>query len=126
MAQDIANLAQPPEDDVKIGKRPALQVATEILQHEDRVFGQLQDLLGLSIDFGQVLPDDGKSKTGFTNNGVLQSSCVPAFDGQSVAGSPGQLATSNWKRPSRPVTSSRRTAPGTGSRTGNGLSSSPG
>ncbi len=35
----------------------------------------LQDLLGLSIDFGRVLPDDGKSKMGFTNNGeVLQAS----------------------------------------------------
>ena len=35
----------------------------------------LQDLLGLQIDFGQVLPGDGKSKTGFTNNGeVLQAS----------------------------------------------------
>jgi mono/diheme cytochrome c family protein len=35
----------------------------------------LQELLGLSIDFGQVLPDDGKSKMGFSNNGeVLLSS----------------------------------------------------
>ena len=31
----------------------------------------LQDLLGLTIDFGQVLPDDGKSKMGFTNNGEV-------------------------------------------------------
>ena len=35
----------------------------------------LQDLLGLPIDFGQVLPDDGKSEMGFSNNGeVLLSS----------------------------------------------------
>jgi hypothetical protein len=35
----------------------------------------LQDLLGLPINFGQDLPDDGKSEMGFTNNGgVLQSS----------------------------------------------------
>ena len=31
----------------------------------------LQDLLGLSIDFGQVLPDDSKSEMGFTNNGEV-------------------------------------------------------
>jgi len=31
----------------------------------------LQDLLGLTIEFGQVLPDDGKSKMGFTNNGEV-------------------------------------------------------
>ena len=35
----------------------------------------LQDLLGLPIEFGRVLPDDGKSEMGFTNNGeVLISS----------------------------------------------------
>ncbi|MEQ8765102.1 MAG: DUF1592 domain-containing protein [Planctomycetota bacterium] len=31
----------------------------------------LQELLGLSIDFGQELPDDGRSKMGFTNNGEV-------------------------------------------------------
>jgi len=35
----------------------------------------LQELLGLSIDFGRRLPEDGKSKTGFSNNGeVLRAS----------------------------------------------------
>lgn len=37
----------------------------------------LQDLLGIGIDFGRVLPDDGKSEMGFTNNGeVLQASAL--------------------------------------------------
>src|SRR5690606_5642320 len=35
----------------------------------------LQDLLGVPIDFGRDLPDDGKSKMGFSNSGeVLQAS----------------------------------------------------
>lgn len=35
----------------------------------------LQELLGLPIDFGRVLPDDGKSAMGFSNNGeVLEAS----------------------------------------------------
>lgn len=35
----------------------------------------LQDLLGVSVDFGRLLPDDGKSEMGFRNNGeVLQAS----------------------------------------------------
>ncbi|MEM6886310.1 MAG: DUF1587 domain-containing protein, partial [Verrucomicrobiota bacterium] len=35
----------------------------------------LQDILALPINFGEVLPDDGKSKMGFSNNGsVLQIS----------------------------------------------------
>lgn len=35
----------------------------------------LQELLGMTVEFGQVLPDDGKSKMGFSNNGeVLLSS----------------------------------------------------
>ncbi len=35
----------------------------------------LQELLGLSVNFGSVLPDDGKSEMGFSNNGeVLEAS----------------------------------------------------
>lgn len=35
----------------------------------------LQDLLGVRVDFGRVLPDDAKSELGFSNNGdVLQAS----------------------------------------------------
>ncbi|MCA8949647.1 MAG: DUF1592 domain-containing protein [Planctomycetes bacterium] len=37
----------------------------------------LQDLLGVAIDFAQDLPADGKSKTGFSNDGaVLQASSL--------------------------------------------------
>ncbi len=37
----------------------------------------LNDILGLPINFGSVLPDDGKSKMGFTNNGeTLQISSL--------------------------------------------------
>ena len=42
---------------------------------QDQYTYTLQDLLGLGIEFGSVLPDDEKSETGFSNNGeVLQSS----------------------------------------------------
>ncbi len=42
---------------------------------KDQYTNALQDLLGVPIDFGRVLPDDGKSKLGFSNNGeVLQAS----------------------------------------------------
>jgi len=37
----------------------------------------LQSLLGLSVDFGAVLPEDGKSKMGFSNNAdVLQTTSL--------------------------------------------------
>ena len=37
----------------------------------------LQSLLGLSVDFGDVLPEDGKSKMGFSNNAeVLQTTSL--------------------------------------------------
>ena len=37
----------------------------------------LNELLGVSVDFGDVLPDDGKSKMGFSNNGnILQTSSL--------------------------------------------------
>ncbi|MDA9250624.1 DUF1592 domain-containing protein [Flavobacteriaceae bacterium] len=37
----------------------------------------LNELLGVSVNFGDVLPDDGKSKMGFSNNGnVLQTSAL--------------------------------------------------
>ncbi|MCB9887721.1 MAG: DUF1592 domain-containing protein [Planctomycetes bacterium] len=42
---------------------------------KDQYTNALQDLLGVPIDFGRALPDDGKSKMGFSNNGaVLQAS----------------------------------------------------
>jgi len=37
----------------------------------------LNELLDISVNFGDVLPDDGKSKMGFTNNGnILQTSSL--------------------------------------------------
>lgn len=46
----------------------------------------LQELLGLSIDFGRRLPEDGKSKTGFSNNGeVLRASQLHLEYYQSIA-----------------------------------------
>lgn len=37
----------------------------------------LNELLGVDVNFGDVLPDDGKSKMGFSNNGsVLQTSAL--------------------------------------------------
>ena len=46
----------------------------------------LQELLGLSIDFGRRLPEDGKSKTGFSNNAeVLRASPLHLEYYQSIA-----------------------------------------
>ncbi len=46
----------------------------------------LQELLGLSVDFGRPLPDDGKSELGFTNNGdVLLASPLHLELYQSIA-----------------------------------------
>lgn len=46
----------------------------------------LQDLLGVSIDFAQTLPEDGKAKNGFSNNGeVLQASQLHLDNYQQIA-----------------------------------------
>ena len=46
----------------------------------------LQELLGLSIDFGRRLPDDGKSPMGFSNNGeVLRASALHLEYYQAIA-----------------------------------------
>ena len=46
----------------------------------------LQELLGLGIDFGRPLPDDGKSHMGFSNNGeVLQASQLHIETYQQIA-----------------------------------------
>ena len=46
----------------------------------------LQDLLGVSIDFAQTLPEDGKAKNGFSNNGeVLQASPLHLDNYQKIA-----------------------------------------
>ena len=46
----------------------------------------LQELLGVAVNFGKVLPDDGKSEMGFSNNGeVLQMSSLHAEYYQKIA-----------------------------------------
>ena len=46
----------------------------------------LQDVLGLSVNFGQLLPEDGKSKSGFSNNAsVLQATPLHLEYYQSIA-----------------------------------------
>lgn len=46
----------------------------------------LGDLLGVGVEFGRVLPDDGKSKMGFSNNGeVLLASPLHVDTYQSIA-----------------------------------------
>lgn len=46
----------------------------------------LQDLLGIEMEFGRPLPDDGKSKLGFSNNGeVLQASPLHIETYQTIA-----------------------------------------
>ena len=46
----------------------------------------LNELLGISAHFGKVLPDDGKSKMGFSNNGnILQTSALHVDYYQKIA-----------------------------------------
>lgn len=46
----------------------------------------LQELLGVKIDFGKTLPEDGKAKNGFSNNGeVLQASTLHLDNYQAIA-----------------------------------------
>ncbi|MDC1317144.1 DUF1592 domain-containing protein [Flavobacteriaceae bacterium] len=46
-------------------------------QTKSQYTNSLNELLGIYINFGDLLPDDGKSKMGFTNNGnILQTSSL--------------------------------------------------
>ena len=46
-------------------------------QTKSQYTNSLNDLLGVYINFGDILPNDGKSKMGFTNNGnILQTSSL--------------------------------------------------
>ena len=46
-------------------------------QTKSQYTNSLNELLGIYINFGDILPDDGKSKMGFTNNGnILQTSSL--------------------------------------------------
>ena len=52
----------------------------------DQYTHSLQELLGVKINFAQTLPDDGKSKNGFSNNGeVLQASSLHLDNYQIIA-----------------------------------------
>ncbi|HEX9792636.1 MAG TPA: DUF1592 domain-containing protein [Planctomycetota bacterium] len=54
--------------------------------NKDQYSYSLQELLGVGIDFGRVLPADGKSKMGFSNNGeVLQASPLHLETYQAIA-----------------------------------------
>ena len=54
--------------------------------NKDQYTHTLRALLGVEAEFGKVLPDDGKSKLGFTNNGeVLQASPLHLDTYQQVA-----------------------------------------
>jgi mono/diheme cytochrome c family protein len=60
----------------------------------------LQDLLGLGVDFGRVLPDDGKSAKGFSNDGeVLQASPLHLETYQAIARSALDYAIVTGERP---------------------------
>lgn len=46
-------------------------------QTKSQYTNSLNEILGVYINFGDILPDDGKSKMGFTNNGnILQTSSL--------------------------------------------------
>ena len=52
----------------------------------DQYTHSLQELLGVKINFAQTLPEDGKSKNGFSNNGeVLQASSLHLDNYQIIA-----------------------------------------
>lgn len=54
--------------------------------NKDQYSYTLQELLGVGVDFGQVLPDEAKSKMGFSNNGeVLEASPLHLEYYQSIA-----------------------------------------
>jgi uncharacterized membrane protein len=60
----------------------------------------LNELLGVSVDFGDVLPDDGKSKMGFSNNGnILQTSSLHLDYYQKIAREALDKAIVFWKKP---------------------------
>ena len=95
--RDVINAGDmPPEDELQItaehreqlisGLSGLLQKASESQVTEspalrkltrDQYTHSLQNLLGLSVDFGDVLPEDGRSKMGFSNNAeVLQTTSL--------------------------------------------------
>jgi hypothetical protein len=60
----------------------------------------LNELLGVDINFGDVLPDDGKSEMGFTNNGnILQTSALHIDYYQKIAREALDKALVNGEKP---------------------------
>ncbi|MAD33400.1 MAG: hypothetical protein CMJ88_06545 [Planctomycetes bacterium] len=106
-ALDVINAGEmPPEDEPQFSadeRRKVVAWLTESLKRAaDRQKGErvvvlrrltreqytnsLQDLLGVPIDFAQTLPEDGKAKNGFSNNGeVLQASPLHLDNYQQIA-----------------------------------------
>lgn len=106
-ALDMINGAEmPPDDEDQMSDQErrlmvrwmqeSLKIAAERQKGERRVVMRrltrdqythsLQDLLGVKINFAQTLPDDGKSKNGFSNNGeVLQASSLHLDNYQIIA-----------------------------------------
>lgn len=65
-------------------KRKAATVMRRL--NKDQYTYSLQELLGVGVNFGQVLPDEAKSKMGFSNNGeVLEASALHLESYQSIA-----------------------------------------
>jgi mono/diheme cytochrome c family protein len=106
-ALDVINAGEmPPEDEAQPSdaeRRLVVRWLTESLARAaDRQKGEravvlrrltreqytnsLQDLLGVPIEFGETLPEDGKAKNGFSNNGeVLQASPLHLDNYQKIA-----------------------------------------
>jgi uncharacterized membrane protein len=69
-------------------------------QTKSQYTNSLNELLGVYINFGDILPDDGKSKMGFTNNGnILQTSSLHIDYYQKFAREALDKALINGKKP---------------------------
>lgn len=92
-ALDMINQGDMPPKDAEIPDDATLEKLTDWIQVElvksikahrntnrvvmrrmtrDQYTNSLQDLLGVDVNFGNALPEDAKSKSGFTNNGNVQ------------------------------------------------------
>lgn len=106
-ALNVINLGEmPPEDEKQFSDQDRLTVVNWMTQNlktaaiakqkdnrtvmrrltREQYTNSLNELLGVSVRFGDVLPEDGKSKMGFSNNGnILQTSALHIDYYQSVA-----------------------------------------
>ena len=87
-----------------------LEIAAEAKQKDNKIVmrrmtksqytNSLNELLGIDINFGDVLPNDGKSKMGFSNNGnILQTSSLHIDYYQKLAREALSKAIVNGKKP---------------------------